>query len=106
MNPNDPRTFRIHLGATPSASSSWFGRALSVLAGAGVFAVAIVAGGFLLMLFLALAVAAAAVIGVRVWWFKRQLAASLKAHGQDAGHNGARPTDSNTVEGEYRVIDR
>ena len=59
--------------------------------------------GFVAFVVLAAAVlVAAAVIGLRVWWFNRKLQRGSRAHRAGAGDGEQSPV----IEGEYRVVRR
>lgn len=93
--------FRLYIQQGQAQPTSIIGRVLGAIVGIAVFVFAIIAGGVLLLAFLGLAAAFAAVVGVRLWWFKRQ----MRRTGQQAGQTGpmqSRPAD---IEGEYSVVD-
>lgn len=68
---------------------------------AGIVAIGVfVVLGFVAFLVLAAVISiAAAILGIRMWWFNRGLRGQA---GRDAGSQGA----AGVIEGEYRVIDR
>jgi membrane protein implicated in regulation of membrane protease activity len=72
--------------------------ALVVIVGALAIAASVVLGFFALMVLASLVLVFAAIIGIRVWWFRRKF---RKAH-------RPAPTDDrtqNVIEGEFRVVD-
>jgi len=74
--------------------------ALVVVAGVLAIAASIVLGFFAFVALSAIILVAAAIIGVRVWWFKRKL-----RHGAGVTSGGTEPMKSESViEGEYRVV--
>ncbi|MFK8053731.1 MAG: hypothetical protein AB8F65_12245 [Woeseiaceae bacterium] len=99
MNQRQSDPFRLFMQAGPSRPASLLARVGSVIVGVVVFVFAIIAGGVLLMAFLALAAALAAVFGIRMWWWKRQMTAGMKK-GADKPSS-----DPSAIEGEYRVVD-
>lgn len=102
MNQEQFEAFRLRMqSGQRSGPASILARVASVIIGSVVFILAIVAGGVLLMGFLALAAALAAVLGVRLWWWKRQL--SKAPHATDSAGKPAGSPDA--IEGEYRVVD-
>ncbi len=74
--------------------------ALVVLVGSLAVAASIVLGFIALVVIGGLVLIMAAVIGIRVWWFKRQLAKS----GPHAGPGKTAPGSPDVIEGEFREI--
>jgi len=73
---------------------------LVIIAGTLAIAASIVLGFFAFVALSAIILVTAAIIGVRVWWFKRKL-----RHGAGATSGGTEPMKSESViEGEYRVV--
>ena len=72
--------------------------ALVVIVGALAIAASVVLGFFALMVLASLVLVFAAIIGIRVWWFRRKF---LKAH-RPAEPDGR---TQNVIEGEFRVVD-
>ncbi|MDX2412148.1 MAG: hypothetical protein QNK34_09365 [Woeseiaceae bacterium] len=75
---------------------------LVVIAGALAIGVFIVLGFFAFVALSAIFMVAAAIIGVRVWWFKRKL---QKASPTGTGSAG-RPTVHGVIEGEYHEVQK
>ena len=108
MDPERRRTEqqRIYLrigGPTPPDASP-IARLLGAIGGVVMFVVAVIAGGVLLLVFLALALAVATAFAVRFWWWRRQVLKPGRQRpvGADASR---RRRDGTTVDGDYRVID-
>lgn len=80
-----------------------FARIFSGLAGVAVFVLALLAGGFLLVIFVGLALAVAAVFAVRLWWWKRKVGPINVDI--DGAPRSNKATSHETLEGDYRVID-
>jgi Flp pilus assembly protein TadB len=75
---------------------------LVAIAGLLTIAVSVVVGFVALLVLGAIVLVVAAVIGLRVWWFNRQL--RRQAGAKRPGEAGGGP--SSVIEGEYRVISR
>jgi membrane protein implicated in regulation of membrane protease activity len=71
--------------------------ALVVIVGALAIAASVVLGFFALMVLAALVLVFAALIGIRVWWFRRKFRKARRS---------AEPDDrtQNVIEGEFRVV--
>lgn len=65
------------------------------------FAVAMTLGLVFFVFFLALALVVAAVLAVRVWWFKRKLGMGGPVGSMEPGAG----TSGTTIEGEYQVLE-
>lgn len=76
--------------------------ALVVIVGALVIAASLVLGFFAFVILASLALVFAAVIGIRVWWFKRKLAKAARAN---PGATEAADVP-HVIEGEFHVVDR
>ena len=78
---------------------------LGAVAGVVLFVLAVIAGGFLLLIFLAAAIAMATVIGVRVWWWRRKLERDVRERSDGQQPRGtAGRADAETIDGEFTVI--
>lgn len=81
-------------------SSNPFANLLIIAAGIIVIGVSVVLGFFAFVALAAIVSVAAAILGVRVWWFNRKV---QKQAGQ-AGEAAQRRGTSGVIEGEYRVV--
>jgi predicted lipid-binding transport protein (Tim44 family) len=91
----------------PSAKSSFpagnpIANLLVIIGGALAIGVSIVLGFFAFVALGGIILLTAAVIGVRVWWFKRKLQQGSPMN--DAGHGPKSP--NGVIEGEYRVVSK
>ena len=78
---------------------------LGAVAGVVLFVLAVITGGFLLLIFLAAAIAMATVIGVRIWWWRRKLERDLRDRSDGERPRGtADRADAQTIDGEFTVI--
>ncbi len=77
--------------------------ALVVLVGALAVGASIVLGFFAFLALSALILVFAAIIGIRVWWFKRKLRKAAR-EGEATGTERASAPD--VIEGEFRVVHR
>jgi UPF0716 family protein affecting phage T7 exclusion len=75
---------------------------LIIAAGIVVIGVTVVAGFFAFVVLAAVVSVAAAVLGIRVWWFNRKLG---RQSAPKAGASRARTT-AGVIEGEYKVVDK
>ena len=75
---------------------------LVAIAGLLVIGISVVVGFVAFLILGAIVLVAAAIIGLRVWWFNRKLQRGARAHrpGTAAGEQ------SSVIEGEYRVVRR
>jgi predicted lipid-binding transport protein (Tim44 family) len=73
---------------------------LVIIVGALAIGASIVLGFFAFVVLSSIVLILAAIIGIRVWWFKRKLAKSGAMPGQN---EPAAP--GGVIEGEYRVVD-
>ncbi len=73
---------------------------LVVIVGVLAISVSIVLGFFAFVVLGSIVLVMAAIIGIRVWWFKRQLQGSTPAGGQSGRNKSA----GGVIEGEYRVV--
>lgn len=89
--------FRIEFPEQRGPLQGW----LAVLLAAVGFAVAMTLGLVFFVFFLALALIVAAVLAIRVWWFKRKLGMGGPA-GPKAPGEGMTGT---TIEGDYQVLE-
>ena len=71
---------------------------LIIAAGIVVIGVSVVLGFFAFVALAAIVSVAAAIIGVRIWWFNRKL-------GRQSTQN-AKASHTRTTAGEYKVVDR
>ena len=76
---------------------------LIIAAGIIVIGVTVVLGFFAFVALAALVSVAAAILGVRVWWFNRKL---QKKQGGQAGESSQRPGTAGVIEGEYHVVEK
>lgn len=75
---------------------------LVVIAGALTIAVSVVIGFFAFVALAGFILVVATVIGIRSWWFNRQ----LRRQSPEGGSGEPPDTSSNTViEGEFRIVD-
>lgn len=82
------------------SASNPIANAFVVIAGVLVIGVSIVLGFFAFLALSAIILVVAAVVGIRVWWFNRQLQ-------RTSGVNDGRAdsgTNDGVIEGEYRVV--
>ena len=77
--------------------------ALVVLVGALAVGASIVLGFFAFLALSALIIVFAAIIGIRVWWFKRKL---QKAAREGEATGAERSSGRDVIEGEFRVVQR
>ena len=89
--------------ALAHANLRW--RYFTIAAGVAMFVLAVLLGGVILLVFLALATAVAAAFGVRLWWWRRQIRKSGDPNVELAMRARTRPSQRTTVDGEYRVVD-
>lgn len=75
--------------------------AIVVVVGALAIAASVVLGFFAFLVLAALLAVFAAIVGLRVWWFKRKLEKRAKGDGR-ARDTGSPP---DVIEGEFRVIE-
>ena len=75
---------------------------LVIIVGALAIGASIVLGFFAFVVLSCIILIMAAVIGIRVWWFKRKMEASGT---YDSGAAGKRPPEG-IIEGEYRVVEK
>ncbi|MEL7310697.1 MAG: hypothetical protein AAFN07_04250 [Pseudomonadota bacterium] len=81
--------------------TSPFARFLATVAGAGVFVLALLIGGALFLVVLALALALGAVVAIRAWWWRRQNAELFRST------TSTRQSDADILDVEYtEVADR
>jgi hypothetical protein len=71
-----------------------------IIVGAMAIGVSIVLGFFAFLVLGGIVSILAAVIGIRVWWFNRQLRRQMP---QGGDHTGGKPAGG-VIEGEYRVV--
>lgn len=83
------------------SASNPIANALVVLAGALIVGVTVVLGFFAFLILSAVVMVAASIIGVRVWWFKRQLRRTAGANTEPAKGNAG----GDLIEGEFQVVD-
>ncbi len=76
-----------------------FANILVVIVGALAIGASIVLGFFAFVVLGSIVLVLAAIIGLRVWWFKRKLGSQVNA---GKGHDGKSP--GGVIEGEYRVV--
>lgn len=75
--------------------------ALVIIVGTLVIAASLVLGFVAFVALSAVLMVVAAVVGIRLWWFKRK----LRKAGVETGSNGTqRRPDHGVIEGEYRVV--
>lgn len=106
MTDPDRPSFRLDFSGSHAAGTSVFGRAVGAIVGVGAFVVAFLVGSALFLVVLGLALAFAAVIGVRWWWWQRKLAAVLRDQGAPTGPAATGNPNGDVIEGEYREVDR
>jgi len=75
--------------------------ALVLVAGALAMAASLVLGFFVFMILAGAFLLLAVVVGVRLWWFRRQVAKAQGAAGKTGG-----PATGSMIEGEYREVVR
>ena len=75
---------------------------LVFIAGLVTIGISVVVGFVAFLVLGAIVLVAAAVIGLRVWWFNRQ----LQRRGQAGRPQSAGEQGSSVIEGEYRVVSR
>ena len=75
---------------------------LVIIAGALAIGLSIVLGFFAFVALSAIVLVAAAIIGVRVWWFKRKLQAGSPSDSAST----ERPTVHGVIEGEYHEVNK
>ena len=76
--------------------------ALVIIAGVLAIGVSIVLGFFAFVALSAIVLVTAAIIGVRVWWFKRKLPKASPTGAGGAGRSSAH----GVIEGEYREVQK
>jgi uncharacterized iron-regulated membrane protein len=80
---------------------------LSLLVFAALLVVALIMGAVVIAVVLGLAVIFAAVLAVRVWWFRRKLRGRMPAEtGYEPSAPAAKPSQKRLIEGEYEVVKR
>ncbi|MEO0575703.1 MAG: hypothetical protein AAF004_09585 [Pseudomonadota bacterium] len=104
-DPHRP-SFRLDFSGSRTAGTGVFGRAVGTIVGVGAFVVAFLVGSALFLVVLGLALAFAAVIGVRWWWWQRKLAAVMRDQGGMNRPSEGGDADGDVIEGEYREVDR
>ena len=76
---------------------------LVIIAGALVIGASIVLGFFAFLVISAIVLVAAAVVGIRAWWFNRRL---QRARGPSGERQPPRSRPQGVIEGEYEVLSR
>jgi uncharacterized iron-regulated membrane protein len=80
---------------------------LSVVVFAALLVVALIMGAVVIAVVLGLAVIFAAVVAVRVWWFRRKLRGRVPTEtGYESSASGAKTSRKRLIEGEYEVVKR
>jgi ABC-type phosphate transport system permease subunit len=69
-----------------------------IIVGVLAISASIVLGFFAFVVLGSFILTMAAIIGIRVWWFKRKL------RGQQGGESGRKKPTGGVIEGEYRVV--
>ena len=70
-----------------------------IIVGALAIGASIVLGFFAFVIIGSIVLIMASIIGLRVWWFKRQLRGQMPAGGENTGK-----TTGGVIEGEYQVV--
>ena len=97
----------LRIGGATAPEASPIARVLGAIGGVLMFVAAVVVGGVLMLVFLALALAVATAFAVRFWWWRRQTLKPGRQRpvGRGAGDPTQRPRGGTTVDGDYRVVD-
>ena len=75
-----------------------------VIVGALAIGASIVLGFFAFVILGSIVLMMAAVIGLRVWWFKRKMQGQTPPGGKNGGDASAGGTGGGVIEGEYQVV--
>jgi uncharacterized membrane protein YphA (DoxX/SURF4 family) len=79
--------------------------ALVVIVGALAIGASVVLGFFAFLVLACLVTVFAAIIGIRIWWFKRKLEKAARQNPGPAA-NASRTGEARVIEGEFRVVNR
>lgn len=100
----DPRQRWVYLmNAQAAAPRSRLTRFLTGAVGIVAFAIALVVGGALLLVALAVGLALSVVFALRIWWWRRTMRQTEPHRRPESPDSGG---GSATLEGEFREIDR
>ena len=89
--------FNSHNGTFPAGNP--IANIFVIIVGALAIAASLVLGFFAFIIVGSLVLVMASVIGIRVWWFKRQMKRDQFARGKDGP-----PTQGGVIEGEFQVV--
>ncbi len=82
-------------------AGSPFASALVIIVGSLAIAASIVVGFFAFVILGSLLLILAAVVSIRLWWYRRKLSRDPTFHTSHAGRDAE---NGRTIEGEYRVV--
>ena len=75
-----------------------------VIVGALAIGASIVLGFFAFVILGSIVLIMAALIGIRVWWFKRKMVGQVPPNGNSSGDPGSGERTGGVIEGEYQVV--
>ena len=75
-----------------------------VIVGALAIGASIVLGFFAFVILGSIVLIMAALIGIRVWWFKRKMGGQVPPGGNSSGDPGRAERAGGVIEGEYQVV--